>query len=522
MIWADSVAVLIVYSLNLDYKTLASCGLSESMLLSYPRSHALPSISPIVNGLILDLFELKCEHSGVTYKVFHQWVKEIYGEKWPEPESPTSQAIVRCVTRLTARQARIRKQHTSVEKERLMSEFLQEEFILPRLGLHKGRVINFSPPRKQQQNKASMPGQVQQVEDQLEAAKYMGLCKQMREKMYAINRNANKRLKRKETIIRKQGICIKTQQRALDNCEKKLSGAECKVKKLQGKLDRIYHRATYWKKRVKDVSSESTAKSKKLHDEIVSLQDVSSLSLDNAELHETVESIMKSDSEITTFENGKYNDDVRACVYELLSLNVGVKKVAPIVRCVLKNMAHKSVQRLPSYGLTCQMILESLTVAQANLGDDLAEGNDFITIQTDGTTKYGEHYATYDFQVDLTSYSLGVRHIFSSSACNTLETLKEIPSDIDRMSQGKEAVSSKIVSKIKNTMSDRHSAEKLFNEMLHDYREGILPDVIENWQDFSDDEKEQITRMNNFFCGLHYLLWIALSGRIGRVHRRNY
>ena len=181
-----------------------------------------------------------------------------------------------------------------MEKERLMSEFLQEEFILPRLGLHKGRVINFSPPRKQRQNKALMPPrQAQwQVEDQSqpdEAAKYIELCKQMREKMYAINRNANKRLKRKETIIQKQGDCIKNQQRALDDCEIKLSGAEFKVKKLQGKLDRINHRATYWKKRVKNISSESADKKKKLHDEIVSLQDVSSLSLDNAELHETVE-----------------------------------------------------------------------------------------------------------------------------------------------------------------------------------------------------------------------------------------
>lgn len=480
------------------------------MLLSHLRSRPLPSISSISNELILDLFKLKCEHSAVTYKDVYQWIKEIYGEKWPEPESPTWQAIVRCVTRLNARLAKIRKQHTSVKKERLMSEFLQEEFRLPRLGLHKGKVINFSPPRKLRQNdKASIPGQAQ---DQLEVAKYIELCKEMREKMYAINRNANKRLKRKEAIIQKQGDHIKNQQRALDDCEKKLSGAECKVKKLQGKLDRINHRATYWRKRVKDMTSESFAKRKKLHDEIVSLQEViSSLSLDNAELHDKVESIMMSDSEIATFENGKYNDDVRACVYELLSLNVGVKKVAPIVRCVLKNIAHKSVQRLPSYGLTCQMILESLTVAQAHLGDDLVEGSDFITIQTDGTTKYGEHFATYDFQLDSGTYSLGLRHIFSGSACNTLETLKEILSDIDsvQMARGKEAVSSKIVKKIKNTMSDRHSAEKLFNEMLHDYRKEILPDVIENWQDLSDDERDQMTRMNNFFCGLHFLVGLA-------------
>ena len=34
--------------------------------------------------------------------------------------------------------------------------------------------------------------------------------------------------------------------------------------------------------------------------------------------------IQSVEIEITTFENGKYTDDVRTCIYELLSLNVGV------------------------------------------------------------------------------------------------------------------------------------------------------------------------------------------------------
>ena len=38
-----------------------------------------------------------------------------------------------------------------------------------------------------------------------------------------------------------------------------------------------------------------------------------SLDLDNAEMSETLESILTSE-EIATFESGKYTDDVRACV----------------------------------------------------------------------------------------------------------------------------------------------------------------------------------------------------------------
>ena len=58
------------------------------------------------------------------------------------------------------------------------------------------------------------------------------------------------------------------------------------------------------------------------------------------------------------------------------------------------------------------MILETLTVAQAQLGDGLADASDFATIQTDGTTKYGVKYATYDIKVESLTYSLGLRRLF--------------------------------------------------------------------------------------------------------------
>ena len=112
-------------------------------------------------------------------------------------------------------------------------------------------------------------------------------------------------------------------------------------------------------------------------------------------MSETLESILSS-IEISTFESGRYTDDLRACVYELPSLNVGVCNVALIIRCVLKNIAHKSASRLPSYGLTCQMILESLTVVQAQLGEKLSQTAGYSTLQIDGTTKFGEHFATYE------------------------------------------------------------------------------------------------------------------------------
>jgi len=46
-----------------------------------------------------------------------------------------------------------------------------------------------------------------------------------------------------------------------------------------------------------------------------------------------------------------------------------------------------------------------------------------------------------------------------------------------------------ILLKIKNTMSDRHAAEKLFCSMLAEYREEVIPELAPNWSTLSVDEQ---------------------------------
>ena len=158
------------------------------------------------------------------------------------------------------------------------------------------------------------------------------------------------------------------------------------------------------------------------------------------------------------------------------------------------------------------MILEALVIVQAQLGEELSTQSALNTLQTDGTTKYGKHYTTYDVcNSKGFSYTLGICQVFSGSAQNTLETLKEILNDIDKVqvALGECAASSKILTNLKNTISDRHAAEKLFNELLHNFRAEVLPTVIENWKEMTNAEQNQLTRMNNFFCGLHFIVGLA-------------
>ena len=59
------------------------------------------------------------------------------------------------------------------------------------------------------------------------------------------------------------------------------------------------------------------------------------------------------------------------------------------------------------------MILESLVLAQARLGEELLQTPGSTTLQTNGTTKFGEHFSTFDVRTEeAVTYTLGIRHIF--------------------------------------------------------------------------------------------------------------
>ena len=386
-------------------------GINSSMLLSFTfnvptKCASLPEVAVITNELVLDLLRFKDHHPQCTFRTFYEWVKYIYGKKWPDTEAPTCQAITRSISRLTAHLSKLKKQDHSPEKVKSISEFLQCEYILPSLGLQKGKVQHFSPVKKQC-NAGAYEGSTFQAQGE-PSKKYQDL----KQRMYAITRNANKRLKRRETVIQQQRTCIDSQRHAIQSYERKINVAESQLLKLKAKLNRVGHRASYWRSKVDGIDKKNSFRRVELRHEIESLREkISSLDLQNAEMSETIDSILRSET-IATFEGGKYTDDVRACIYELLLLNVGVSNIAPVIRCVLKNIAHKSASRLPSHGLTCQMILESLTVVQTQLGDQLSQAVGYNTLQTDGTTKFGDHYGTYDVSVassgSVCTYGLGL------------------------------------------------------------------------------------------------------------------
>ena len=63
------------------------------------------------------LVKFKNLHPKCTFNVVYRWIRDINGEKWPLPDSPTCQAIVRSIDRLPLRFSKLKKQHNSSERK---------------------------------------------------------------------------------------------------------------------------------------------------------------------------------------------------------------------------------------------------------------------------------------------------------------------------------------------------------------------------------------------------------------------
>ena len=509
---------------------LLSVGITPC-LLSNPDLSGLSALSlPLTNGIVLDLHYFMSKSPTYTYHSLKNWMAALLATKWPKvtQDQPTVKALRQSVLRLSNRLARFKKEHNSEVKAALIASFLDENYCLPSVFLSRGKFIKSKPVPV-----ASSSSSSDWEKERLELVN-QELCKElsdqsseleqtekklqeMRLGMHSKHRNFQKKVKRRDHKLEQRDKEVKKSKCLIKGLEKNLKERETSNLQLRNTIDRLRHRSAYWKAKcgqVKESSSdemeiaiaEEKAAQVQLSEKVDALED------ESLELCETVEKLLTESEEIATFERGKYLDNIRACCYELLSFNVGVKNIEKVIRSVLSNMTGKSISRLPSKTTLCDMMIESLTVAQAQLAEKLTETEeDYFTIHTDGTTKHGEHFGAFDVTTKDETYHLGLRHIFSGSAQTTLDTLLEILEDFDTVckASGSKAVSNKILCRLKNTMSDRHAAEKLFCQLLAEYREGILPDFVSNWNTLSADEQCQMTRMNNFFCGLHYLVGLA-------------
>ncbi len=228
---------------------------------------------------------------------------------------------------------------------------------------------------------------------------------------------------------------------------------------------------------------------------------------------------MLSGETIQTFANGKYYDFVRQTIMELLSMNVSVNKVNDVIECVLNRFTGKSVEKLPSKGLRCQLLIEARHLADVQVGEAMLHNLDLTTvlgntIHGDGTTKYHRHYQNFQITTsDGQSLSVGLQEIGGQDAVTLLAVWKERLKEISNAISGSETEISenvsKLISSVKNTMSDHCATNGVFNKLMQELRAEVLPQVHGQWNELSTESQERLVEMGNFFCKLHPLISFA-------------
>ena len=156
-------------------------------------------------------------------------------------------------------------------------------------------------------------------------------------------------------------------------------------------------------------------------------------------------------------------------VYQELvcSYGVSIRKCGDVMKAVLEGLAGIKVKSAPKKDFAASMIMEGRALSQIQVASEiLNDSGGNLTLGGgggggDGTTKEGHHFQAFD--VHLSSGEclvLGVREGVRGDRNEMLETMKDVINDVCTVF-GAESKASNVVSKIKNTISDRHSAEKV-------------------------------------------------------------
>ena len=192
---------------------------------------------------------------------------------------------------------------------------------------------------------------------------------------------------------------LQTTSEILNLVQSKLSTEEEKIRSLRSDRVQFQKKISEQKRKI----SHSSHIIESFHDQMQEERDEMDLRKKEIEIKEKeIEylQIMLNDDEIKTFENGKYTDNIRLTIMELLSMNVSFNKVNDVIRAVIKRLTNKSIDRLPSIGLRSHFLIEARQLADIQVGNALLQDCDLTsvlgnTLHGDGTTKYHRHYQNF-------------------------------------------------------------------------------------------------------------------------------
>ena len=516
---------------SISFPELESIGIQISVLLHLSEESMQASIPPLDDAsaltkkVALELNQVRTSYN-IPWDNYRKWIELLIGHL--NVTIPPVSTLSSSISRIIAKQKKMKKNKKAQELEELLGEtFLSNKEKVDKSTYNTTQRVSqsrssdnqvLSTPKENQQDlellrtNADLCKEIKDLQNLLR--KEIIAKEQLHQKLKMFNlRNINKRIKRRDQII----ISNKNTIREL---KKQLSKNKKTTYSLDKKSERFRARVGYSKTKQQKQEDHILRMERDIEEfemevngmkaEISHLkQEINDLQAERDDLIDKLKgsaTIQLSHNKLPTKEHQqKYCPNIRQCCIQLLSLNVGIRNVEPIIRSVLHHLVGIEAADLPQYTALRNMLVEMKGIAYLQLIDEL-KNEENITLHSDGTTKFSHHYGSFQLSTSAKSLSLGLSDMASGTASATLEAFESLVNQLDMIS---ESEGKKIVTKIKNTMSDRHIVEKNFNGLLEKYRASVLPEIIEGWDSLSPFERNQITVMNNFFCGMHLLIGMA-------------
>eukprot|EP00117_Sycon_ciliatum_P047439 scpid58078/ scgid33882/ len=194
-----------------------------------------------------------------------------------------------------------------------------------------------------------------------------------------------------------------------------------------------------------------------------------------------------------------------------LIIIIGVNHVSPVIWCVMETLTGHQVDRLPSPAKMCDFLAKSKQPVLTQIGDPMLM-EDNVTLHHDGTSNQGHKYYMAQLATPDNILSLGLAPVKSGTAEHSFEAGLTMLSDAEqacRRSGSDMPVARKLISSIKNTMTDRRSVEKSVNKMLETYRTNILPEMAASWTNLPEPVGQTVLSVNTVYCGLHCIVLLA-------------
>ena len=138
------------------------------------------------------------------------------------------------------------------------------------------------------------------------------------------------------------------------------------------------------------------------------------------------------DKEIVAFQDGRYCEEVREVIMDLLSMDFRMNQVYNVIKTVLKKLANKSVPRLPSVGLKSRLLLEAIWLAKcqvaAAMETDTINPDEGNCLHGDRTTKYHRKYQNFQIHT-------GRSYTIEMAGGDTAATMKAFVDIVSEMSE---------------------------------------------------------------------------------------